>query len=209
MAVLRSYNPLSVDELGRNAARALMRHPPSDLPPSDGFDGAGVYTIHYAGPFPAYSGMAKDEPIYVGKADPSGKRQGRAAAQRAEPVLHQRLSKHARSIESVENLALPDFRCRWLVLDPVWIGLTEQVLIAEYRPLWNVVVAGFGINAPGKGRSNQKRSQWDTLHPGRPEVAGLPDRDESAAAIPDAIAEHRATGKQEWSGVRPFSLDDF
>ena len=197
MADSRSYNPLNVEELGRNAARALMGYPSSQLSPSDSFDGAGVYTIHYAGPFPAYCGLAEDEPIYVGKADPSGKRQGRVAAKQTKPALHQRLSKHARSIESVENLALVDFQCRWLVLDPVWIGLTEQVLIAQYRPLWNVVVAGFGINAPGRGRGNQKRSQWDTLHPGRPEVAGLPDRDESATAILDAIAAHRAKGKDD------------
>ena len=32
--------------------------------------------------------------------------------------------------------------CVWLVLDPVWIGLTEQVLIAVYRPIWNSVVDG-------------------------------------------------------------------
>jgi len=77
------------------------------------------------------------------------------------------------------------------VLDPVWIGLTEQVLIAEARPLWNVVVEGFGINAPGRGRSSQQRSRWDTLHPGRPEVANLQDREETAEAIMAAIAAHR------------------
>ena len=82
-------------------------------------------------------------------------------------------------------------RCRWLVLDPVWIGLTEQVLISDYQPLWNVVVEGIGINAPGRGRGNQARSQWDTLHPGRPEVADLPDREESAETILEAISAHR------------------
>jgi len=39
---VRAYNPLSVDELGRNAARALMEYPADTLPPDEAFDGAGV-----------------------------------------------------------------------------------------------------------------------------------------------------------------------
>ncbi len=187
---MRAYDPLSVDELGQNAARALMGYPPASLPPET-FQGAGVYTLHYIGGFTAYAGMLDEEPIYVGKANPPGGRQGRKTSAKPSVALYQRLAKHARSIEAVQNLDLEDFRCRWLVLDPVWIGLTEQVLIAQARPLWNVVVEGFGINAPGSGRGNQARSQWDTLHPGRPEVANLPDRPESAAAILAKIAAHR------------------
>ena len=149
---MRTYDPLSIDELGQNAARALRGYPSVSLPP-DRFDGAGVYTLHYAGAFQPYADMDDvTEAIYVGKANPPGGRQGRKASAKPSKALHARLSKHARSIESVQNLDLADFRCRWLVLDPVWIGLTEQVLITEYRPIWNVVVEGFGINAPGRGR---------------------------------------------------------
>lgn len=186
---MRTYNPLSVDELGQNAARALMNYPAAPLPPTPAFEGAGVYTIHYGGPFDAYRDMP--EPIYVGKADPRGKRQGRGRTMAVRTVLHDRLTRHARSIEQVENLDLRDFTCRWLVLDDVWIGLTEQVLIAEYKPLWNVLVAGFGINAPGKGRGDQRKSQWDTLHPGRPYVATLPPRDETPDDILANIHLHR------------------
>ena len=178
---MRAYNPLSVDELGRNAARALMAYPTATLPPDESFDGAGVYTIHYRGAFPAY----------VGKADPQGKRQGRDAIRQTAPVLHRRISEHAGSIQSAENLALDDFRCRWLVLDPVWISLTEQVLIAEYRPIWNVVVDGFGHHDQGKTRRSQKRSRWDTLHPGRQWAAHSQDNANSADAIMAAIAVHR------------------
>ena len=145
---MRKYDPLNVDELGRNAARALMDEAAVALPPPEPFAGSGVYTIHYFGGFPAYADMADTEPLYVGKANPPGGRQGRQAAQDSSPTLYRRLSKHARSIDSAENLNLKDFCCRWLVLDPVWIGLTEQVLIAQCRPIWNVVVEGFGINAP-------------------------------------------------------------
>ena len=44
---MRTYNPLSVDELGRNAARALIEYAADVLPPGESFDGAGVYTLHY------------------------------------------------------------------------------------------------------------------------------------------------------------------
>ena len=179
---MRSYNPLSVNELGQNAARALMGYPAVPLPPAPSFEGAGVYTIHYDGSFSAYAGIRAEEPIYVGKALTSDSRS-----------LYERLSKHATSIKSAENLDLADFHCRWLVLDRVWVGLTEQVLIDEYRPLWNVVVAGFGINAPGKGRKDQRKSQWDTLHPGRSYAADLPPRKEAPDDILRSIYKHRET----------------
>ena len=187
---MRAYNPLSLDELGRNAVRALMAYPTDTLPPAETFDGAGVYALHYTGLHPAYRALG-DAPIYVGKADPPGRRQGRSSAQRESSVLYQRLAHHARSIGAARNLRLSDFSCRWLVLDPVWIGLTEQVLIAQYEPIWNVVVDGFGNNDPGRGRWNQRRSQWDTLHPGRDWAFNLQDRGETEAEILAAIVEHR------------------
>ena len=186
---MRSYNPLSLDELGRNAVRALMGYPTDALPPSEAFEGAGVYTLHYEGSYDAYADLG-DEPIYVGKADPPGRRQGKPTASRPVTTLYQRLVHHARSIDATENLSLADFSSRWLVLDPVWVGLTEQVLIAEYQPIWNVVVDGFGNNDPGRGRWNQRRSQWDTLHPGRDWAFNLQDRGETEQEILTAIAEH-------------------
>lgn len=190
----RTYNPLSITELGRNAARALMSYPASSLPPEEAISGAGVYTIHYTGDFSAYADL-RDEPIYVGKANPPGGRQGGKSTASQKPALHQRLAKHAHSIRAVENLELPDFCCRWLLLDSVWIGLTERILISRYQPLWNVLVDGFGINAPGRGRRRQARSRWDTIHPGRPEMADLPARPESAASILEAIAAHRTASR--------------
>lgn len=149
---MRAYDPLTVEELGRNAARALMSYEAVALPPEDAI-GRGVYTLHYHGPFDAYAGLG-DTPIYVGQAR----------------ELRTRLSEHARSIDQSQNLDLQDFNCRWLVLEPVWIGLTEQILIDEYRPVWNAI-RGFGNHDQGSSRRTQKRSQWDTLHPGRPWAA--------------------------------------
>ena len=186
---MRIFDPLSVDELGRSAARALMVYPPDALPPSEAFTGAGVYTLHYLGRFSVYENLGIDKPIYVGKADPPGRRQGRSAAARSSAALYQRLAHHSRSIEAATNLELLDFRCRWLILDPVWIGLTEQVLISKYRPVWNVTIDGFGNNDPGRGRWNQRRSQWDTLHPGRDWASNLQDRDETMADMLRLISE--------------------
>ena len=193
---MRFYNPLSLDELGTNAARALMGYPCDTLPPNQQFAGAGVYTLHYSGFFHAYAGMGDKEPVYVGKADLPGKRQGQATANQSSTALYRRLTKHAESINAAQNLNLADFHCRWLILDSVWIGLTEQVLIAEYQPIWNVVVDGFGNNDPGKGRWNQKRSQWDTLHPGRSWAYNLQDLGETATDIMAAVSKHR-TGKSQ------------
>ncbi len=186
---MRDYNPLSVDELGRNAVRALMDYPADQLPPAESFNGAGVYTIHYSGAFDAYADMG-DTPIYVGKADMPGKRQGRTRGGHSARVLHRRLTEHSRSIDSADNLILAEFGCRWLVLDPVWIGPTEQLLIAEYRPLWNVVVDGFGHHDQGKTRRTQVRSRWDTLHPGREWASHQRPSVDTVDAIKRAISGH-------------------
>ena len=187
----REYNPLGIEELGKSAVRKLMDYPSVELPPTDPFDGVGVYTIHYQGDFPSYANMADEEPIYVGKAEPRGRRQGRTGHSCQLPILHGRLREHAASLEAVNNLKLSDFRCRWLVLDPVWIGLTEQVLIAVYRPIWNSVVDGFGNHDPGSGRRNQRRSPWDTLHKGRQWAESLRDSQFSADQIMGNVAMHR------------------
>ncbi len=182
----RRYNPLSVDELGRNAARAVMEYPAEVLPLPEAFEGAGVYTLHYSGSFPAYAGMEPTEAIYVGQA---------VVTKTKRRPLFQRLGEHARSIEDAENLDLDDFRCRWLVLDTIWIGMTEQILIEQYRPVWNLTVAGFGNHNQGTTRNTQERSWWDTLHPGRRWASEQRPNETSIETILREIAAHRAGGR--------------
>ena len=141
----------------------------------DNFEGAGVYTLHYGGDFEAYRDLG-DSPIYVGQAR----------------SVHRRLSDHARSIGQAENLQLTDFKCRWLILESVWIGLTEENLIAEYRPIWNAI-RGFGNHDQGQTRNSQRRSQWDTLHPGRPWAMRQQDRPGGRNEVLEAISQHRLT----------------
>ncbi len=149
-----------------------MSYPAVPLPPEDAV-GRGIYTIHYDGQFHAYENLA-GTPIYVGQAR----------------NLRTRLGQHARSIEQADNLDIDDFRCRWLVLAPVWISLTEQILIDEYRPVWNAI-RGFGNHDQGTTRRAQKRSQWDTLHPGRPWATSYQDLDGGVEGVLAAIRSYR------------------
>ncbi|MDR2213154.1 MAG: Eco29kI family restriction endonuclease, partial [Pseudomonadales bacterium] len=108
-------------------------------------------------------------PIYVGKAVPPGARKGGfGLGENPGQALYNRLAEHAKSIEQAQNLELSDFFCRFLVVEDIWIPLAESLLIEMYKPLWNRKIDGFGNHDPGSGRHNQRRSNWDILHPGRP-----------------------------------------
>jgi len=169
------FNPLDKTNLAQSVRDHLLKRPVVQLPP-DRFMGAGIYAIYYTGGFPAYRKIARtapsDEkaiPIYVGKAVPAGSRKG-GYGLGADPadVLHRRLSEHASSIEEARNLKLGDFQCRYLLVDDIWIPLGEALLIETFKPVWNMLVDGFGHHDQGKARRSQKKSAWDTLHPGRP-----------------------------------------
>lgn len=168
------YNPLDKRHLGESVAKALLDRPLEPLPPTETFRGAGVYAIYYVGARKLYGCLAPagtrgkhQRPIYVGKAIPAGGRKGGVEATSPGPVLFNRLRKHADSIQQARNLTLADFRCRFLVVDDIWIPLGETLLIDMFSPVWNQVAEGFGNNDPGAGRHAGKRSPWDVLHPGR------------------------------------------
>ena len=131
--------------------------------------GAGVYAIYYAGNLPYYAGISDPErrvPIYVGEALAAGGRIGGLdLGAAAGPALAGRLRKHGRTIQAAENLSLEDFRCRYLVVEDIWVPLAEQLMISRYRPVWNVL-SGFGNNDPGANRYGAPRPLWHELHPG-------------------------------------------
>ncbi len=168
------YNPLDKEKLGESVARALLNSSVQELPPSVPFIGAGVYAIYYSGDFPSYAEIrgvqgGDDEwrPIYVGKAVPKGARKGHLTLDsNAGDSLYQRLREHSDSVEQV-GLKRSNFKCRYLVVDDIWIPLGEALLIREYRPVWNVLLDGFGNHDPGSGRGKSLTSRWDTVHPGR------------------------------------------
>ncbi len=182
------FNPLDKTNLAESVRDHLLKRPVVQLPP-DRFMGAGIYAIYYTGGFPAYRKIAKtapsDEkaiPIYVGKAVPAGSRKG-GYGLGADPadVLHRRLSEHASSIEEALNLKLGDFQCRYLLVDDIWIPLGESLLIQTFKPVWNMLVDGFGHHDQGTNRRGQKKSAWDTLHPGRPWAEKVGQRNAKSA----------------------------
>ncbi|MDQ3512081.1 MAG: Eco29kI family restriction endonuclease [Chloroflexota bacterium] len=169
------FDPLDYDNLAKSRVRELMGRGPYSLPLPGVFYGAGIYAIFYTGDvgsFPPYDRWASpkaDEPIYVGKAIPSGSRRGTPAVSTINSrPLHSRLSEHAASIANATNLDGADFLCRFLVMKPVWITLAERFVIDHYRPVWNGCFDWFGIHDPGSGRHQGEVSWWDALHPGRP-----------------------------------------
>lgn len=163
------FNPLGKTALAESIQRQLLAQPCGPLPP-ESFIGAGVYALYYSGDFPAYAPVSSAEcerPIYVGKAVPPGARKGDRLDTPAGPALASRLRGHARSIIESSNLRIEDFRCRYLIVEDIWIPLGETILISTTQPVWNYVVEGFGKHTSGKGREGGRRSLWDELHPGR------------------------------------------
>lgn len=173
-----AYNPLDKLNLGKSVAEALLEKPAIPLRDVREFEGAGVYALYYRGPNPLYSALsARNEtdanwPIYVGKAIPSGGRKGASIEGEVRgTALYSRLAKHRSSVSDVErysySLSVDDFSVRYLVVDDIWIPLGESLIISKFRPLWNVLLEGFGNNDPGAGRYNGARPLWDHIHPGR------------------------------------------
>jgi hypothetical protein len=191
------YNPLVKLHLGESVVRAMLARPVVALPPPEPFIGAGIYALYYVGDFPAYRkiveknvGDAWAMPIYVGKAVPAGaQRGGYGLSELPGEVLYRRLREHAVSIQQATNLALSDFRCRYLVVDDIWIPLAESLLISMFMPLWNYRLDGFGNHDPGAGRYNQQRSAWDEVHPGRPWAAKLRPNPRAQEDILGSIVE--------------------
>lgn len=62
---------------------------------------------------------------------------------------------------------LADFRCRFFVVDGIWIPLAESMVIDRFKPVWNCLFDGFGNHAPGRGRSSMMTPSWDWFYPGR------------------------------------------
>lgn len=187
------YNPLDKVHLAESVAKALLNQDVHPLAPPR-FLGAGLYAIYYSGPFAAYERIANANadgaclwPIYVGRAVPAGTRTASADADASSTALSTRLGQHRKSIDAAENLEVKDFACRYLVVDPLWIPLGESLLLSRFRPLWNVKVDGFGIHDPGSGRSTQKRSSWDTLHPGRAFAMARPENERTSEELASEI----------------------
>jgi hypothetical protein len=164
------YNPLDLGQLGESVERRLLKVAPVPIVAVPKTMGPGVYALYYTGAHKLYRPISSTEcvkPIYVGKAVPAGGRKGIVDASQETAALWDRLNEHMYSLEEASDLDPRDFLVRFLVAVEVFVPLTERVMIQQLRPVWNLVVDGFGNHDPGSGRRDQARPPWDELHPGR------------------------------------------
>jgi hypothetical protein len=215
---VEAWNPLydlgvSQSQLNRTIVEEFESHSGEELPePYNPFDGCGVYGLYYFGDYDRYTPISNDKwgydlPIYVGKAVPSGSRTGGAHLESTTGRgIYKRLLEHRKSIEQAQNLDIDNFRVKHLITSSIWTRYCEQTLISYYKPWWNVYIDGFGDHDPGKGRANQERSVWDTLHPGREwvEKRDLPRRDSE----PNTWEGEVAPELEEWDYDDLKSLEE-
>ncbi len=202
-----AFNPLARQHLAESIVSALLGAPLVPLAELAEFDGAGVYAIYYSGPFQPYAPLARanqtnpgSAPIYAGQAEPEGGRKGGLLEDNPKTKkLFVRLNQHKKTIESAnKSLALADFSVRWLVLDSIWLGLAEAMLINRYNPLWNAVVEGFGNNDPGGKRGKGRLPLWDSLHPGRSWAVGMDPPQFDKEKLLRRIEEHLTNTAHLW-----------
>ncbi len=198
------YRCDAFSELLKDAVRFFHGTPVCTFPPSEKFQGAGVYALYYVGKSGLYGRFGRDInreqyalPIYVGKAVPSGWRQSRTPAT-SEPLqgrLSSRLLQHAQSIACAKNLRISDFVCRFMIFEgsaEAMIASVEAALIAKHRPLWNSVIDGFGNHNPGKRRFSGMISQWDALHSGRSWAANMTGEKPDVRRLGERVKDYLA-----------------
>lgn len=156
------------------------------------FYGAGVYAIYYHGKAEkAYIPLSCTEtPIYVGKADPLNP-QAETIEEQGQ-ALYSRLKEHAKNIKKTA-LPLSDFRYRAAPIQTGMQAAVEDFMIRLFRPIWNKEIKiCYGIGKHGdsaKTRAN-KRSPWDTMHPGRKWAAATKSDQMNRVEIEAKIATH-------------------
>lgn len=164
------FDPSNPKIIGRFIALALVAQPRQRLADVEAYYGSGVYAIYYNGPFVSYAAIANTEtPIYVGQAAP--------AVSNARTVMEQgdrlarRLKDHRGNISKASStLDINHFECRTLVVQSGWETAAEDFLIHLFRPVWNSetnILYGLGKHGDSAETRGNKRSPWDTLHPGR------------------------------------------
>lgn len=164
------FDPSNPKVIGRFTALAMVAQDRLPLADLGKFYGSGVYAIYYRGDYEPYRPLSGTEtPIYVGQAAPS---QPNAHAARDQgPRLAARLNEHRKNIAKASTtLNLADFDARFLVVQSGWETAAEDYLINLFQPIWNSetnILYGLGKHGDDAATRANKRSPWDTLHPGR------------------------------------------
>lgn len=156
------------------------------------FYGSGVYAIYFVGAdMTVYEPLSGSEtPVYVGKADPKNPQAETTEEQGV--ALFSRLREHAKNIAKTD-LRLEDFRYR---ASPIQSGMqmaVEDFMIRLFRPIWNKqtkICFGLGKHGDRATTRANKRSPWDTLHPGRHWAADTTEDQMLRTDIEAKIREH-------------------
>lgn len=164
------FDPSNPKVIGRFTALALVAQQRTALQEIGKFYGSGVYAIYYRGEFAPYRSLKGSEtPIYVGQAAPALANAHTARDQG--PRLAARLNEHRKNIAKANTtLRVEDFEARYLVVQSGWETAAEDFLIHLFRPIWNSetnILYGLGKHGDDAATRANKRSPWDTLHPGR------------------------------------------
>lgn len=189
------FDPSNPKVVGRFVALAMVaqdRHPLAEIPK---FYGSGVYAIYYNGSFPAYQSIRGTEtPIYVGQAAP-GMSNARTPIEQGAKLCG-RLNDHRKNIgKAASTLDLADFEFRSLVVQSGWETAAEDYLIHLFKPIWNSetnILYGLGKHGDSASTRANKRSPWDTLHPGRAWAAPTTEDAKTVGQIEAELAKHFA-----------------
>lgn len=190
------FDPTDPNTSGRVVALTLVaqtKHPLAKIPE---FYGAGVYAIYYKGDFTPYAQLKnRDHPIYIGKADPDNQAAKDAVSQGTK--LSARLNEHARSIrKAFTTLDISDFECRFLIVQTGFQKSAEDYLINFFKPIWNSetkICFGLGKHGDSSETRVNKRSPWDTMHPGREWADATAENQKTLETIVEQIGDHLST----------------
>lgn len=187
------FDPADPTTAGRIVALTLISQPTHPLASIPNFYGAGVYALYYSGDFEPYRQLSGvDHPIYVGKADPAASGAKDAVAQGTKLSL--RLGEHAKSIGKAHStLRLDDFKCRFLIVQSGFQKSAEDYLIRFFKPIWNSetkICFGLGKHGDSSETRDNKRSPWDTMHPGRAWADKSTKDQKTFTQIVSLIADH-------------------
>lgn len=187
------FDPTDPNTAGRVVALTLVAQDRHSLAAIPDFYGAGVYAIYYKGDFAPYANLSgTDHPIYVGKADPDNPAAKDAVSQGTK--LSGRLNEHAKSIrKAISTLSIDDFECRFLIVQTGFQKSAEDYLINFFKPIWNSetkICFGLGKHGDSSETRGNKRSPWDTLHPGREWADASTENQKAPALILQQIAAH-------------------
>lgn len=190
------FDPMNPKVVGRFVALAMVAQPRHCLDEVPSVYGSGVYAIYYRGAFPLYASISGTEtPIYVGQAAPAD-RNARTATDQG-PRLSARLNEHRKNIsKATSTLDIKDFDYRSLVVQSGWETAAEDYLIHLFRPLWNnetAVLYGLGKHGDAATTRANKRSPWDTVHPGRKWAEATAEDAKSLDQIEREVREHVQT----------------